>query len=543
MAWPKIVYEDIAVGGAAQTTATAEDKQPWCRVPDILEGVTPLQAATLEQDYWVLGTDFHFFPNSPSKLPWGWWTASMSDENGNFAVPPVLNLKLDGYFTCVGLTFTFDPYGPTWPTWMKVQWYRDGELLAEQEYQPNAYQYSAIRTVHLFDQVVVTFDKMSHGYRYLKMQESIYGIIRTFGKDEYSAASFYQVVSLISDGLEISDLVFNVRNTSSVPFTFQRKQQLAVYHGTTLLGLRFITKSEQMAENSYKITAQDLLGVLNDSGDHNGGVYDGELSEVVLADILGEDIEYTIADELKGIPIHGWLPMDTRINNLTRVLFAIGGCASTARTRYLKLFKPDTSETVVPVSLAGRSMLGPKLTTDKLLTGVQMTEHSYTPGTETMEAYKGELNGTTTVTFSEPMCAVSIEGGTIEKWEANYAIISGTGETVILTGTKYNHSTRLLTKTNPLVESGTIPNVKKCDDAYLVSPHNSTEVLNRYFNYYLRNQTVTTKIFVVDDQVADLVQLENDFHGEKVGNLVTMDITLSKKLAADVKVLLETEEV
>ena len=83
----------------------------------------------------------------------------------------------------------------------------------------------------------------------------------------------------------------------------------------------------------------------------------------------------------------------------------------------------------------------------------------------------------------------------------------------------------------------------RCDDAYLVSPHNSTEVLERYFNYYLRNQTVTTKIFVVDDQVADLVQLENDFHGEKVGNLVTMDITLSKKLAADVKVLLETEEV
>lgn len=543
MAWPRIVYEDIAVGGADQTTATAEDAQRWCRVQDTMKENEVLQAATLEQDYWVLGEDFHFFPNSPSQRDWGWWTASMCDADGNFATPPVLDLQLAGYFTCVGLTFTFDPYGPTWPTWIKVQWYRDDELLAEQEYSPNAYQYAAIRTVRLFNRVVVTFDKMTHGHRYLKLQQALYGIIRTFGKDEYSAAAFYQAVSLISDELEISDLVFNVRNTSSVPFTFQRKQQLAVYHGNTLLGLRFITKSEQMAANSYKITAQDLLGVLSDSGDHKGGVYDGVLSEVLLADILGTDISYVLADDLMGIPIYGWLPMDSRINNLTRVLFAIGGCASTARARYLKIFKPDTSETVVPVSLAGRSMLGPTLTTDKLLTAVQLTEHSYTAGTETIEAYKGTLDGSTTVTFSEPMCAVSIEGGTVEEWDANYAIISGTGGTVILTGTKYNHSTRLLTKENPLVESGTLPNVKKCTDAYLVCPYNSAEVLERYFNYHLRNSYVTTKIIVAEDQVADVVQLENDFHGPKVGNLVTFDLTLSKKLAADVKVLLETEEV
>lgn len=543
MAWPKIVYEDVAVGGTDKTTATANDAQTWCRVQDTMKEHDTLQAATLEDDYWVLGKNFHFFPNSPTRQDWGWWTASMSDENGEFTTPPVLELNLDGYFTSVGLTFTFDPYGPTWPTWMRVQWYRDNELLSDREYRPDTYQYSALNTVKLFNRVVVTFAKMSHGYRYLKLQEAIYGIIRTFGKDEFSAAAFYQAVSLISDELEISDLVFNVRNTSAVPFTFQRKQQLAVYHGGDLLGLRFITKSEQMAADYYKITAQDLLGVLQDSGDHNGGVYAGELSEDVLADILGAYISYTLADDLKGIPIHGWLPMDTRINNLTRVLFVIGGCASTARSRSLKIFRPDTSEAVVPAPLAGRSFTGPKLTTDKLMTGVQLTEHSFTKGTETVEAFNDVLKGTATVTFSEPMCGVAITGGTVEQWDANYAVITGTGGTVVLTGTKYNHSTRLLTRDNPFVESGTMPNVKKCTDAYLVSPYNSAEVLERYYNYHLRNAYVQTKILLVDDEVADVVKLENDFHGEKVGNVVSMDLTLSKKLAADVKVLLEAEEV
>ena len=63
MAWPRIIYEDIAVGGADQTTATAEDAQRWCRVQDTMKENEVLQAATLEQDYWVLGEDFHFFPN------------------------------------------------------------------------------------------------------------------------------------------------------------------------------------------------------------------------------------------------------------------------------------------------------------------------------------------------------------------------------------------------------------------------------------------------------------------------------------------------
>ena len=140
--------------------------------------------------------------------------------------------------------------------------------------------------------------------------------------------------SLISNELEIGDLVFNVRNLSTLPFSFLRKQQLAVYHGDTFLGLRFITAHDEMSDGRYKITAQDYLGLLSDSGDHFGGVYDGELSEDVLADILGDDIPYTLDDELKGIPIYGWLPKGARIDNLARVLFVIGGCASTFRSRF-----------------------------------------------------------------------------------------------------------------------------------------------------------------------------------------------------------------
>lgn len=546
MAEPKIIYEDTAVGGTELTTgATAEDRQSWCRVPDILKENQPPRTATLEQDYWILGKDFHFFPDTPEAIDWGWWTGSMSDAEGNFETPPVLVLDMEGYFTSVGLTFTFDPYGPTWPTKMRVAWYRDNELLTVKDFSPNSYQYSAIETVHLYNKVVITFSQMSQGYRYLKLQRAVYGIIRTFGKDEFSAAAFYQAISMISDELEISDLVFNLRNTSDVPFSFQRKQQLAVYHGNKLLGLRFITKAEQLGANYYKLTAQDLLGILTDSGDHNGGVYDGEYAEDVIADILGDAVPYTIEEGLKKVPIKGWLPMSSRINNLTYVLFAIGATASTANVREIRIFKPQGFDGIVaPVSLAGRSMTGPRLTTDKVLTGVQVTEHSFTKGTDRVEEFKGTLEGTKTVTFSEPVWDLTITGGAIEEWGANYAVIHGDGGEAVLTGTKYNHTTQLLTRDNPLVEHGTPPKVKKCPDAYLVGPHNSAEVLERYYNYHLRNQTVDTRFVLADeDDLGAVVQLEKDFHGDKRGHLVSIDLTLSRKLVADAKVLLEVEEV
>lgn len=542
MAWPKIVYEDVPVGAQDHTIVTAEDRQPWCDPQSMLEEIATPQVATLEEDYWVLGKNFRFFPDTPTSYNWGWWSASMCDENGDFATPPAMEWTLEGgLFTCIGLTFTFDPYGPTWPTWMKVQWYRDDELLADKVFHPNGYQYSAFNTVRLFNRLVISFDHMTHGYRYLKVQRGIYGIVRTFGKDEYSNASIYEAVNLISNELEIGDLVFNVRNLSTLPFSFLRKQQLAVYHGDTFLGLRFITAHDEMSDGRYKITAQDYLGLLSEGGDHFGGVYDGEMSEDLLADILGDDIPYTLDDELKGIPIYGWLPKASRLDNLARVLFAIGGCASTFCSRVLRLFRPKTSETAIPISLSGRTRTGTTVHTDKVVTGVQVTEHSFVPGTDTAEVFKGALDGTDTVTFSEPMCALSIDGGTIEEWGANYAIISGNGGMVTLTGTKYNHFTKVLTKENTLVEAGTIPNVKKCTDAYLVSPHNSAEVLERYFEYHRRNTYATAELRLDGDEMGDLVSLGSALYNGKVGNLISVDLTLSKKLVANVRILLEDD--
>lgn len=543
MPWPKIVYEDIAPGAAGDTTLAVSEKQSWNTPADALVEHETVKVGTLEHNFWLLDSSFKFFPDNAASQPFGWWTESMSDINGFFETQPVLTLTLGGMYTSVGLTFTFDSVGPTWPTWMNVKWYRGNELLADEDFAPDRYDYSAIKTVKRFDKLVITFDRMCKGYRYLKMERAIYGIVRIFGKDEYSNISMHDSVSLISDELEAGDAVFSVRNLSLIPFNFLRKQTLYFYHGEDLLGVRFILKAQQLTENRYKVTAQGFLGLLSEGEDHMGGMYlgSGILSEVLIAEIIGDVVPYTLDDALKGIVIKGWLPIDSRLDNLARVLFVIGGCVSGARSKSMRIFKPVLPGSGDPISLAGRSRVNPTLNSDKAMTAVQVTEHSFSVGTEVIELYNGTLSGSTKVNFAEPVSGLAITGGTINTQGANYATITGTGGTVTLTGIRYKHTTRVLTRTNDLVESNTFPNVPKCKENYLVTPSNSAEVLDRYFNYWLRNTYVNTSFRLRDDDVGDLVQLENSFHGDKLGNLVDLDLNVSKLVLADAKVVLAAE--
>lgn len=542
MPWPRIIYEDIAPGAVEATTATAADKQSWSLPGAIFSEVVPVKVATLEHNLWTLDGSFQFFPDTPDPLDHGWWTASMCDADGAFQTKPVLVLTLNGNYTSVGLGFTFDTIENTWPTWMQVRWYRGTELLAEENFAPDAAKYSAIKTVKRFSRLEITFDRMSRGYRYLKMEKAVYGITRLFEKDEVSDIALYDGVSLISDEIEAGDATFSVRNLSDIPFNFLRKQTLYIYHGDNLLCTRFISKSTQIGARNYKITAKSYLSLLAEGEDHYGGMYTGELSENVLADIIGDIVPYTIDASLKGIPIRGWLPKDSRLNNLAKVLFVIGGCVSDFRGTELKIFKPVLPGAGTPENISSRNRVNPQLGTDKVMTAVEVTEHSFTAGTEVTELFNAALTGSTTLTFSEPMTNLVITGGTLVGSGANYAVISGTGGVVKLTGCRYKHTSRIITKVNDLVETNTFPNVKKCKENYLVTPENSQAVLERYFAFHQRNRYITTTIRVEGDSVGDLVRVENSWLGEQVGNIVSVDMTLSKKLVADVRITLAAED-
>lgn len=230
----KIIYKDIAPGAAEETTAVMSDLQLFTPIAELMAGGTAQKISTLEDGYSLMDDTFLLFPDDPSEVWWGAWSKSMSGEDGTFETPIVLMLSMPQQHTSVGMTIEFDPFEPNWCTDLNIKWYNDDTLLADQDFTPDAASYACIYEVRNYNKVVITFRAMSKPYRYLKLKTPLYGIEREFGMDELRSVNLLQGCSPISEELEINTMDCTISSRDPVPFIFQRKQPMEVYHGDIL---------------------------------------------------------------------------------------------------------------------------------------------------------------------------------------------------------------------------------------------------------------------------------------------------------------------
>ena len=522
----KIIYKDIAPGAAEETTAAMTDVQSFTPLAQLMTGGTAQKISTLEDGYSLMDDSFLLFPDDPSEVWWGAWSKQLSGQDGAFAEPIVLTLTMPQQHTSVGMSFTFDPFEPNWCTDLSIQWYNNDTLLAEQDFEPNAAAYSCVHEVRNYNKVIVTFRKMSKPYRYLKLKMPIYGIEREFGMDELRSVNLLQGCSPISEELEINTMDCTISSKDPVPFLFQRKQPMEVYHDNILQGVTYITGATRSGASLYDIETSDKVG-LADESTHAGGIYDGIAFEELVDEILGGSFAYEIDAELCGIELAGWLPIATKRENLAQAAFAVGAIVDTSISDCIRVFSPPTE--VSSTFSANRVFSGGTIETVSLVTAVEVTEHAYKPGTDSTELYNEVLNGTAQVTFSEPMHSLSITGGAITSSGANWAEITGTGGTVVLTGKTYLHQTRVITLRNPDVSAVDMANVVQVTDATLVTANNSAAVAQRVYNRYQKRETVTCDVVLQDEKPGDRVSVETEFAGTKTGTILSIDANLARK--------------
>lgn len=535
-----ITYSDEPVGAKAATTPSTDDLQEFCNLVDILrDGNTAPQHATFEDGYWVLGTEFKLFPNQPKGLTWGLFSKQISGEDGTFERPVVLLLVLSALYSSIGLTLEFDPYGPTWCCDLEIQWWRSGEVIRTQEFQPDGWQYTCVAEVHNFDMAAITFRRMSAGYRFLKLQALTYGITRVFDSEECYSTDLYQDTDLLSDTVSVNTLDFVLRNKSAINFLFQRRQPLQVNYGKELMGVYYISTSEKVGRNRYEIHAVDLVGLAEMASDHYGGFYDGIRADELIADILGDGIPWTMDKDLAGVQLYGHLPIASRRDNLQQVAFALSAMVCTGHRNVIEITRATDA-------LRG-SFDNPKgyengsISSGTLVTAVRVTAHSYELAAESSSLYDDTLDGETTLEFSEPVANLNITGGVILESNANRAVIQGTGGKVVLTGYEYKHIKRVHTKENPLRNVNDVENVVPYDDMTLVSQHNVDQVLAACYAYNLRLDTIKGKVLTTTERPGDYVEILTDADGVKRGHLLSLDYVPSTKLAADAVIVADYE--
>ena len=310
------------------------------------------------------------------------------------------------------------------------------------------------------------------------------------------------------------------------------------YHGSDLLGKFYFKNGVRTGSVFYELNCVSGIGLLLDS-DHYGGMYTGETAGMVIADIIGGIVPYTVASDVAATALFGWLPIGTRRDNLRAVLFAIGAVLEKDTAGEINIAYPVATEAL---QIEDDDIYeGGSVDLETPATGVDVTEHSYlslaSDDTETL--YDGEVAADTIVTpggktvfgalvtFSAPYHDLHAENGNILESGVNYAVL-GQSPACVLTGRAYTHTTRIVSRRQG---SGT-PNVLSAKEAYMVNSLCSELVADRLISYYANARIISNDIVMHTEDPGDHVTLIDPFGDTTDGYIREMDIVVSGILKA-----------
>ena len=495
------------------------------------------------------------FPSVPEQANLGLWSEQLSNDDGTFTNPIVLELQSVGQYSSQGLTFTFDTYNGIFATRLSIKWLRitDGgiETLAEQEFTPDNAFYFCRKQVENYNKVVITFYSLNMPKNRLKLRVIDYGYGTFFYGDELRGVKLIQEIDPISTQISINTADFTLDSKTDMEYSFQAKQPLSVYFNGELKATTFVKKSTRKAKILWNIQSEDYIGLM-DSMPFYGGIYNNKNVVELLNDIFEwqeetqtTKIPYKLDEVFVNETVTGYIPFTTRRDALMQVAFAIQAVVDTSNSEVVKVFalEEDVKQTI-PLN---RIMQGQNFADEETVTGVEVAVHSYKPITETIDVYDATESGTgenVFVKFSEPLHDLSITNGEIVSSGTNYAVINAnTG--CILQGQQYEHTTQTRRKNNPVVLASEVEKIIAVDKATLVSQYNIDNVLNKCYNWLIKTNSTNLKIVEGKHvQYGDYVKYgENKYgtvkYGEKTPNIVTYDkgVNVGENINADTEYL------
>lgn len=439
-------------------------------------------------------------PSDPTTANIGLWSEQLSNDDGTFTEPITVTLTSEGQYSSQGFTFTFDKFNEIYPTKLTIQWFRrtsEGiENLSSEVFNPTSAMYFCRNQVENFNKVIITFYDLNMPKNRLKLEVIDYGYGTVFYGDEIRNAKIIQYIDPISSEIKISSCDFTLDSKSDMIYSFQSKQPLSVSFNDRLLATSFVKSSKRKAKFLWDINGEDYISIL-DSTPFVGGIYNNVTASDILIDIFTTaKVPYSIADEFYDYALSGYIGYTTCREALMQVCFACMAVVNTANVDVVEVKKlEDNVKQTIPLE---RIMQGQSFDNGDTVTKVELTSHTYSKSTETIDAYKAEDSGTgenILVKFSEPLHDLTISNGEILSSGANYAYINA-NEGCVLSGGKYEHTEHIESYTNPVVLASEKENVSSITSATLVSPSNVKSVLENCYNWLSRVDGTNLKIII-----------------------------------------------
>lgn len=560
-----VAYGDIAIGAKEAFAPSMQEIKSF-------SDAEILRQSNLKFDNYANPCELYQVPLDGSLIPFpddisgssmSIWSKYVSGENGEFEQPLQLVLQTDGQqFACQGFTITFDPQNGIYCTDMTIDWYRDGEVIDTCDFQPDSVEYFCQYFVTNFDKVIMTFKKINLAYNYFRLQEIKYGFGTEFEAVELRKVNIKQSINPLSTEIPINTATLTIDSKSDFEYVFQKKQPLNIYFNGNLIEKTFIKTSKRIARRMWDISAEDYVGMLENTTFHGDMYFDADAIAVLENIFTTANVPFEIDEALRGQTISGHIPYGTCRSALIQVLFVIDAVLDTSYSEVARVRKlsNEVSQTIP----RRRIYQGQNFDTEETVTAVRIVEHEYEKTDEVITVYTAKKDGrgnNLLIVFPEPLYDLTITAsGTILEQSANHAVINAPSKYTNLKGKKYVHDTASIINRNPVVLVNEAEKVTEISSATLVNPENSERLLEKCYNWFTGKRKTNLKIvegkhvsgnevitygtvkfgqykfgektprvveYDMGTQVGDLIIAETEYLGDRQGRITSQNFSLN----------------
>ncbi|NCB52289.1 MAG: hypothetical protein EOM54_10460 [Clostridia bacterium] len=389
----------IDTAAAADATPSTNGAQAFSDLGSVLDIENEAVDNTITGEWHAWGLD-GTMEKYDSADEYGYWSTYLSGADGTYSTPPVLTASFSANHTSLGVTLGFA--GDCWCSEVNVKWYDGADaLLYSVDFEPDSFKYFCEQTVENYRKVVVTFNKTNLPYRYVKLESIIFGAIKVLGSGDIISAKLHEAADIsatevpygyLDAEIYSSDSNFDILNPQGVYAALQSRQPITVRQlvggALTRVAKVYLTDWESDSEDTMAITAVDALGIA-DSMPWEKTLYSTTTSASTVIEAIGSasGVSVSVASAFSASSVLGLLNDGTCLEAFQQVALAIGAYLHDNRDGVAHFDEISTASIAALTSSHIFRDPAPKLTLKTLVTGVEVTPHSFdlsgsdTPGT------------------------------------------------------------------------------------------------------------------------------------------------------------------
>lgn len=496
-------YSDFAIGAKEGANYSSENPlQVGSSLTQLRVGVEPFDFASLEKDEYIT--------SKPKKIwdvhhVFGFLTADISDENGNFLEPIVLNIDFEKYYSMTGITI----HSRNVIKNINISAFQNDVQLVSKTFSATTNKFFYPINIETANKIVLTVYQIEEPQHFFGIFNIEYGKTRVFDDLSNVTVEISNNFSVLGDTLEYDTLDLRVIDPEKGDYLFQRKQPIDFVFGDVKSRF-FVDSGSEVGEKVTSVLAYDVISNLEEKFD--GGMYSDYPFNDLISDILGNTgIEYE-TENTDGIKLDGYLPAVSRRKALQTILQ--GSNIRCYKGKKIK-FKPLETQINDVVLNEDNIIENPQKNKKQKIRSFTVKQHKYSKGTNAIEVYRWYVSTTENVRidFNSPVHSLKAyevigvdenENDILSETEsenvvfiesgANYAIISNSSSNKIaIVGLEYIDSVVNFAKNNPII--GTNDNAEDKNIELTISS-NPQDVCDFLYDLYSRGNSIRFKTFV-----------------------------------------------